>query len=150
MTNMNNLTNELLNNAPATETTPETPVETPATPKPITFTYTATIDSFNFAKDTAKPYVSFTPRDENKSYYADIHPALAFRAAGQQFSPIATMLNAKMTVKVVLKVVDGKKQYKMISPYPSNAQITAYRLYLKRKQDEKREATEEEVKLADF
>ena len=144
MTNTNNLTNELLNNAPATET------PAPATPKPVTFTYTATINAFNFAKDTAKPYVAFTPRDEGKSYYADIHPALAFRAAGQQYSPIATMLDTEMTVKVVLKVVDGKKQYKMISPYPSNAQIAAYNMYIKRKQDEKREATEEEVKLADF
>ena len=142
MANTTNLTNELLNNAPATET--------PAAPKPITFTYTATITAFNFAKDTAKPYVAFTPRDEGKSYYADIHPALAFRPAGQQYSPIATMLDTEMPVKVVLKVVDGKKQYKMISPYPSNAQIAAYNLYLKKKQDEKREATEEEVKLAEF
>ena len=142
MANTNNLTNELLNNAPATET--------PAAPKSITFTYTATITAFNFAKDTAKPYVAFTPRDEGKSYYADIHPALAFRPAGQQYSPIATMLDTEMAVQVVLKVVDGKKQYKMISPYPSNAQIAAYNLYLKKKQDEKREATEEEVKLAEF
>lgn len=144
MTNTNNLTNELLNNAT------EIPAETPAAPKPITFTYTATITAFNFAKDTAKPYVVFTPRDEDKSYYADIHPALAFRPAGQQYSPIATMLNTERTVKVVLKVVDGKKQYKMISPYPMPAQITAYEMYLKRKQDEKREATEEEIKRADF
>lgn len=142
MTNTNNLTDALLNNAPATET--------PATPKPVTYTYTATLTKFDFNKETGKPYVAIAPRDESKSYYADIHPALAFRAAGQQYSPIATMLNTEMTVKVVLKVADGKKQYKMVSPYPSNTQIAAYNLYLKKKQDEKREATEEEIKLADF
>ena len=144
MTNTNNLTNELLNNAPATETT------APTTPNPVTFTYTATITAFHFDKATNKPYIKFTPRDENRDCYADIHPALAFRAVGQQFSPIATMLNTEMTVKVVQKVVNGRNQYKLISPYPTNPQIAAYNLYIRRKQNEKRDATEEEVKLADF
>ena len=142
MTNTNNLTNELLNNAPA--------AETPAAPKPITYTYTATITKFDFNKETGKPYVAFTPRDESKSYYADIHPALAFRRTEQELSPIATMLNKEMTVQVVLKIVDGKKQYKLITPYPSEAQRAIYDEYLKRKQDAKREATEEEVKRAEF